>query len=132
MGSRGGGREELGGVCHVLGGGGGIREGGSSGVQMGGFSQTKTQQQKGKGHALGRGEGWGGETPMLLTHGVSDEFVTIQVSIRQHTSAYVSIRQHTSYVSILQHTSAYVSIRMLKPMLLTHGVGDEFVTIQVC
>ncbi len=51
------------------------------------------------------------------------------VSIRQHTSAYVSIclpllycpvtdtlfsiRQHTSaYVSIRQHTSAYVSIRM--------------------
>jgi hypothetical protein len=34
------------------------------------------------------------------------------VSIRQHTSAYVSIRQHTSaYVSIRQHTSAYVSIR---------------------
>ncbi len=33
-------------------------------------------------------------------------------SIRQHTSAYVSIRQHTSaYVSIRQHTSAYVSIR---------------------
>jgi hypothetical protein len=46
--------------------------------------------------------------------------------IRQHTSAYVSIRQHTagvqlardsitckhtSYVSIRQHTSAYVSIR---------------------
>ncbi len=40
----------------------------------------------------------------------------------QHTSAYVSIRQHTSascrsfhlgsaYVSIRQHTSAYVSIR---------------------
>jgi hypothetical protein len=34
------------------------------------------------------------------------------VSIRQHTSAYVSIHQHTSaYVSIRQHTSAYVSIR---------------------
>jgi hypothetical protein len=31
------------------------------------------------------------------------------VSIRQHTSAYVSIRQHTpAYVSIRQHTSAYV------------------------
>jgi hypothetical protein len=31
------------------------------------------------------------------------------VSIRQHTSAYVSIRQHTSaYVSIRQHTSAYL------------------------
>jgi hypothetical protein len=35
---------------------------------------------------------------------------------RQHTSAYVSIRQHKSehtsaYVSIRQHTSAYVSIR---------------------
>ncbi len=30
-----------------------------------------------------------------------------------HTSAYVSIRQHTSaYVSIRQHTSAYVSIRV--------------------
>jgi hypothetical protein len=25
---------------------------------------------------------------------------------RAHTSAYVSIRQHTSYVSIRQHTSA--------------------------
>jgi hypothetical protein len=39
------------------------------------------------------------------------------VSIRQHTSAYVSIRQHTAaYVSIrvlfrVQHSSAYVSIR---------------------
>jgi hypothetical protein len=34
------------------------------------------------------------------------------VSIRQHASAYVSIRQHTSaYVSIRQHTSAYGSIR---------------------
>jgi len=32
--------------------------------------------------------------------------------LRQNTSAYVSIRQHTStYVSIRQHTSAYVSIR---------------------
>jgi hypothetical protein len=34
--------------------------------------------------------------------------------MRQHASAYVSIRQHTSaYVSIRQHTSAYVSIRQL-------------------
>jgi hypothetical protein len=46
------------------------------------------------------------------------------VSIRQHTSAYVSIRQHTvrknqmhqhgqhtsAYISIRQHTSAYVSV----------------------
>jgi len=33
------------------------------------------------------------------------------VSIRQHTSAYVRIRLHTSaYVSIRQHTSAYVSL----------------------
>jgi hypothetical protein len=30
-------------------------------------------------------------------------------SIRQHTSAYVSI--YAAYVSIRQHTSAYVSIR---------------------
>ena len=31
-------------------------------------------------------------------------------SIRQYTSAYVSMRQHTSaYVRIRQHTSAYVS-----------------------
>jgi hypothetical protein len=30
---------------------------------------------------------------------------------RQHTSAYVSIRQHTSVRR--QHTSAYVSIRQL-------------------
>ncbi len=37
-------------------------------------------------------------------------------SIRPHTSAYVSIRQHTSaYVSIRQHTSAYVSIRLHMP-----------------
>jgi hypothetical protein len=36
------------------------------------------------------------------------------VSIRQHTSAYVSIRQNTSaYVCIRLHTSAYVSIRAL-------------------
>jgi hypothetical protein len=34
-----------------------------------------------------------------------------------HTSAYVSIRQHTSaYVSIRQHTSAYVSIRQHTPL----------------
>jgi hypothetical protein len=34
------------------------------------------------------------------------------VSIRQHTSAHVSMRQHTSaYVSIRQHTSAYISTR---------------------
>ncbi len=34
------------------------------------------------------------------------------VSIRQHTSAYVSIRQHTSaHISTRQHTSAHVSIR---------------------
>jgi hypothetical protein len=54
-------------------------------------------------------------------------------SIRQHTSAYVSIRQHTSasaffttcgdqhtsaYVSIRQHTSAYVSIRQQPLSLL--------------
>jgi hypothetical protein len=32
------------------------------------------------------------------------------VSIRLHTSAYVSIRQHTS-AYVAQHTSAYVSIR---------------------
>ena len=37
-------------------------------------------------------------------------------SMRQHTSAYVSIRQHTSShasspCSMRQHTSAYVSIR---------------------
>ncbi len=51
-------------------------------------------------------------------------YTSAYVSIRQHTSeyvigrhdgddpAYVSIRQHTSaYVSIRQHTSAYVSIR---------------------
>jgi hypothetical protein len=55
------------------------------------------------------------------------------VSIRQHTSAYVSIRQHTSlstwkssrggysrlyqrlHLSIRQHTSAYVSIRQHTP-----------------
>ncbi len=36
------------------------------------------------------------------------------VSIRQHTSAYVSVCQLTpAYVSIRQHTSAYVSIRRL-------------------
>jgi hypothetical protein len=63
-----------------------------SGVQMGGGSETKTPQPKGGGHALGGGGGWGGGTPMLLTHGVGDEIVTIQVSIRQHTSAYVSRR----------------------------------------
>jgi hypothetical protein len=35
-----------------------------------------------------------------------------QAPCLQHTSAYVSMRQHTSaYVSIRQHTSAYVSIR---------------------
>ena len=44
-----------------------------------------------------------------------------------HTSAYVSIRQHT-YVSIRQHTSAYVSKRSgserVLPMLLTiHNTG---------
>jgi hypothetical protein len=47
------------------------------------------------------------------------------VSMRQHTSAYVSMRQHASayvmrphtsaYVSIRQHTSAYVSIRQHAP-----------------
>jgi hypothetical protein len=52
---------------------------------------------------------------------VRSAFRLIYVSIRQHMSAYVSIRQHTSayvrsafrliYVSIRQHTSAYVSIR---------------------
>ncbi len=43
-----------------------------------------------------------------------DEAGAIEVNIRQqHTSAYVSIRQHTSaYASSIrqQHTSAYVSI----------------------
>jgi hypothetical protein len=34
----------------------------------------------------------------------------------EHTSAYVSIRQHTSaYASIRQHTSAYASIRQHTP-----------------
>ncbi len=43
---------------------------------------------------------------------VVDDTSSTRTSIRQHTSAYVSIRQHTSaYVSIRQHTSAYVSIR---------------------
>jgi hypothetical protein len=42
----------------------------------------------------------------------ADLATPLEVSIRQHTSAYASIRQHTSaYVSIRQHTSAYVSIR---------------------
>ncbi len=31
--------------------------------------------------------------------------------MRQHTSAYVSIRHTSEYVSIRQHTSAYVNIR---------------------
>jgi hypothetical protein len=30
----------------------------------------------------------------------------VSISLRQHTSAYISIRQHTD-VSIRQHTSAY-------------------------
>jgi hypothetical protein len=37
-------------------------------------------------------------------------YVSVRHSIRQHTSAYVSIRQHTSaHVSTRQHTSAYVT-----------------------
>jgi hypothetical protein len=58
-----------------------------------------------------------GTRPALLALACSRELVgehygaTIG-SIRQHTSAYVSIRQHTSaYVSIRQNTSAYVSMR---------------------
>jgi hypothetical protein len=51
-------------------------------------------------------------------HG-GDEAGAIEVSIRQqHTSAYVSIRQHmpAAYAcSIRQHTSAYVSIRQHMP-----------------
>ncbi len=43
------------------------------------------------------------------------------VSIRQHTSAYVSIRQHTSaYVSIRQRTAAYVRIRQHTAALRGH------------
>ncbi len=39
-------------------------------------------------------------------------FIQHSYSIRQHTSAYVSLLQHTpAYVSICQHSSAYVSIR---------------------
>ncbi len=43
------------------------------------------------------------------------------VSIRQHTSAYASIRQHASAdVSIRQHTSAYVSIRSVRRVVDEH------------
>ncbi len=35
------------------------------------------------------------------------------LSVCHHTSAYVSIRQHTAYDSIRQHTSAYVSVGLL-------------------
>jgi hypothetical protein len=52
------------------------------------------------------------------------------VSIRQHTSAYVSIRMLTAgtcnfsstsaYVSIRQHTSAYVSIRHRRQQTYAH------------
>ena len=54
--------------------------------------------------------------------GVMKSLLYTCVSIRQHTSAYVSIRQgvmksllytsvsSTAYVSIRQHTSAYVSV----------------------
>jgi hypothetical protein len=64
---------------------------------------------------------------VLPSHGYSLQHTSASVSIRQHTSAYacrsctaqsrilssayVSIRQHTSaYVSIRQHTSAYVCL----------------------
>jgi hypothetical protein len=47
--------------------------------------------------------------------------VSAYVSIRQHTSAYVSIRQHTSaHVSIRQHTSAHVSIRQHTSLTLKY------------
>jgi hypothetical protein len=43
-------------------------------------------------------------------------YVSVYVSIRQHTSAYASIRQHTpAFASIRQHTSAYVSTRQHTP-----------------
>jgi hypothetical protein len=48
----------------------------------------------------------------IRQHTSADLTLAADLSIRQHTSAYVSIRQHTSaYVSMRQHTSACVSIR---------------------
>jgi hypothetical protein len=46
-------------------------------------------------------------------------------SIRQQTSAYVGIRQRTSYVSIRQHTLAYVSIRAWRRRLVSVAVAPS-------
>jgi hypothetical protein len=58
-----------------------------------------------------------------------EEFVTLTPLVPLHTSAYVSIRQHTSaqeFVTLTPlvplHTSAYVSIRQ-------HTSAQEFVTL---
>ncbi len=56
-----------------------------------------------------------GEKNDLLVSSLRHSFLPgRKTCIRQHTSAYVSIRQHTSdasaYVSIRQHASAYISI----------------------
>jgi hypothetical protein len=80
----------------------------------------------------------------MLTHadllqGSGMEGRALDIYIRQHTSAYVSIRMLTcckaaewreepliyTYVSIRQHTSAYVSIRQHTHADLLQGSGVE-------
>ena len=52
--------------------------------------------------------------------------------IRQHTPAYIGMRQHTSaysaHVSTRQHTSAYVSIRYLIYCIGRHGARQ----LEIC
>jgi hypothetical protein len=51
-------------------------------------------------------------------------------TLRQHTSAYVSIRQHTSaYVSIRQHTSACVCIRQHASACVNASASSAYVSI---
>ena len=52
--------------------------------------------------------------------------------LRQHTSAYVSIRPHLSaYVRIRQHTSAYVRIRQNKTNASTTSISGD-TSLKMC
>jgi hypothetical protein len=70
---------------------------------------------------------------VVFTRGVSERLQPDgagerQVSIRQHSSEYFSIRQHTCsmHSAYLQHTSAYVIIRGCSPTALA---SDRHISI---
>ena len=72
-----------------------------------------------------------GRTPFQSSpHRLPNLLASVSIRQRQHTPAYVSIRQHTQPISIRQHTpaSAYASLRQHTPAYVSirqHTLGDS-------